>query len=68
MDELLSQFLGVPEKQVRRWMVPGKYLSGSELVAAGVAELIDLAPPNRLGAVAPPAHRSPRRRTKVASQ
>lgn len=68
MDGLLAQFLGISEKQVRRWMEPGKYLSGAELVAAGIAELIELAPPNRLGAVAPPAHRSPRRRTQVASQ
>ena len=42
MDKLLANFLGVPLEQVEQWMKPGRYVSGREFAAAGLAELIDL--------------------------
>ncbi len=67
MDELLAKYLQVPEKQLRRWMEPGRYLTGAELVAAGVAELVDMFPPYQLESITTRSARTPRRRTKVAS-
>jgi ATP-dependent protease ClpP protease subunit len=42
MDKLLANFLGVPLEQVEQWMKPGRYVSGREFAAAGLAELVDL--------------------------
>jgi ATP-dependent protease ClpP protease subunit len=42
MDELLAAFLGMEEAEMARWMRPGRYVSGREFAAAGLAELIDL--------------------------
>ena len=67
MDELLARFLQIPEKQLRRWMEPGRYVTGPELAAAGIAELIELEPPHLLAATEVRTARTPRRRTKVAS-
>lgn len=47
MNELMSEFLGVSNDQVRQWMYPGRYLSGRDLVDAGVAELFALKPSPR---------------------
>ena len=44
MDRLLAKFFGVPYEQIAAWMQPGKYVSGREFAAAGLAELHDLAP------------------------
>lgn len=43
MDRLLAQFLQMPYDKMAGWMSPGKYVTGAELVAAGLAEMIDLA-------------------------
>jgi len=42
MDVLLAQLLGVPAAEMAKWITPGRYVSGKELAAAGLAELIDL--------------------------
>ena len=42
MDELLATFLGVPIEKLIAWMQPGRYVSGQEFAAAGLAEIIDL--------------------------
>lgn len=44
MDRLLSEMLGVDVTLLNQWMQPGRYLTGAELAAAGVAELVDLKP------------------------
>jgi ATP-dependent Clp protease protease subunit len=48
MDQLLARLFGIGEDQIRQWMVPGRYLSGAEMVAAGLAEMIQLEPLNFL--------------------
>lgn len=42
MDKLLAGFLGIPTEQLDQWMKPGRYVSGPEFAAAGLAELIQL--------------------------
>ncbi len=42
MDQLLADFLGLPLEKLVLWMKPGRYVSGQEFAAAGLAELIDL--------------------------
>ena len=42
MDQLLAHFLGLPAETLAQWMQPGRYVSGREFAAAGLAELIDL--------------------------
>lgn len=42
MDRLLANFLGVGYEQLMTWMQPGRYVSGREFAAAGLAELVDL--------------------------
>lgn len=44
MNQLLADFLGLPLELVRKWMYPGRYVTGQELVDAGVAELFVLKP------------------------
>ncbi len=43
MDQLLADFLGVDRKLLDDWVRPGRYVSGTEFVKAGLGELIDLA-------------------------
>ncbi|HEY1602521.1 MAG TPA: ATP-dependent Clp protease proteolytic subunit [Pirellulales bacterium] len=42
MDQVLASLFNVPEDEMSRWIRPGKYISGRELAAAGMAELADL--------------------------
>lgn len=42
MDRLLASYFNLPYEQLLGWMQPGRYVSGREFVAAGLAELIDL--------------------------
>jgi len=44
MDELLARQFNVPLEKLRPWLHPGRYVTGRELVAAGLAELIELTP------------------------
>jgi len=44
MNELLAEFLSVQSEALQRWMYPGRYVSGRELVDAGVAEMFVLKP------------------------
>lgn len=41
MDELLAQMFGVDAKLMDEWINPGKYVSGREIAAAGIAELVE---------------------------
>lgn len=52
MDDLLADLFQVPHKVMAEWISPGRYVSGRELAAAGLAELVEfhaldtvLAPP-----------------------
>ena len=40
MDRLLAELLGLPYEQLRGWIYPGTYVTGRQLVDAGLAELI----------------------------
>ena len=42
MDTLLAQLFGVPADMMRKWIIPGRYVSGRELAEAGMAELVEL--------------------------
>jgi ATP-dependent protease ClpP protease subunit len=42
MDTLLAHLFGVPADVMHEWINPGRYVSGRELAAAGMAELIEL--------------------------
>jgi len=42
MDTLLAHLFGVPADMMRKWIMPGKYVSGRELAEAGMAELVEL--------------------------
>jgi ATP-dependent Clp protease, protease subunit len=41
MDSLLAHLLGVPASAMQEWINPGRYVSGRELAAAGMAELVE---------------------------
>ncbi len=43
MDALLADLFGVSRDMMHSWINPGKYVSGSELAGAGLAELITAA-------------------------
>ena len=43
MDQLLADLFGAPVEQIRAWSYPGRYVSGQEMVAAGLAEMVELA-------------------------
>ena len=42
MDTLLAHLFGVSANIMRDWINPGRYVSGRELAAAGMAELVEL--------------------------
>lgn len=42
MDRLLAELFGVEEADIRKWISPGRYVSGRELAEAGLAEMISL--------------------------
>jgi ATP-dependent Clp protease, protease subunit len=42
MDTLLAQLFGVSADLMRKWIIPGRYVSGRELAEAGMAELVEL--------------------------
>lgn len=61
MDRLLAELLDVPLSRIQQWLVPGRYVSGREIVEAGLAEMIPL---ERLDGFGP--NGSVRRRRKQA--
>ena len=42
MDQLLADLFGVPFVDMNKWINPGRYISGRDLAAANLAEMIDL--------------------------
>ncbi|MCI0357849.1 MAG: hypothetical protein L0211_05095 [Planctomycetaceae bacterium] len=42
MDGLLARLLGVELAVLADWLRPGRYVSGSEFAAAGLAEVVEL--------------------------
>jgi ATP-dependent protease ClpP protease subunit len=42
LDGLLARFLGISFEKLAEWMKPGRYVSGREFAAAGLAELADM--------------------------
>jgi ATP-dependent protease ClpP protease subunit len=44
MDRWLAELLGIPLEKLRAWSDPGRYVTGRELVEAGLAELVELKP------------------------
>ncbi len=48
MDAVLARLFGMTPEKLAAWMKPGRYVSGHELAAAGLAELVELAPQIRM--------------------
>jgi ATP-dependent protease ClpP protease subunit len=48
MDGVLARLFGIAADKLAAWMKPGRYVSGHELAAAGLAELVELAPQIRM--------------------
>ena len=44
MDRLLADLFDVPPETINPWIRAGRYVTGRELAAAGLAELIELQP------------------------
>ena len=44
MDAQLADMFGVAAEKIQEWSRPGRYVTGRELVEAGLAELIDFRP------------------------
>lgn len=44
MDAVLARLLGIDPQRLAAWMKPGRYVTGHEMAAAGLAEIVDLAP------------------------
>jgi ATP-dependent protease ClpP protease subunit len=42
MDKLLAQMFDMPLEKLLSWTRPGRFLSGTEIAAAGLAKLVDL--------------------------
>jgi ATP-dependent protease ClpP protease subunit len=42
MDQLLSRMFDLPIETLVKWTRPGRFLSGSEMAAAGLAKVVDL--------------------------
>jgi len=42
LDRLLSRMFAVPEETLVSWTRPGRFVTGAELVEAGLAEMLDL--------------------------
>lgn len=42
MDQVLASLFSVSDEEMSRWIRPGRYISGRELAATGMAELADL--------------------------
>lgn len=42
MDQLLADLFAVPMADMNKWINPGRYVSGRELVDAGLAEMLDI--------------------------
>ena len=42
MDHLLAELFGISAGEMQKWIDPGRYVSGRDLAAAGMAELIEL--------------------------
>jgi ATP-dependent Clp protease, protease subunit len=60
MDSVLARLFGMPADKLAAWMRPGRYVSGHELAAAGLAELVDLVPQM----IAPPPQPGGKRKRK----
>ena len=42
MDRLLIELFNVPAEKLAQWMTPGRYVTGAEFAAAGLAEMVSL--------------------------
>lgn len=52
MDDLLADLFQMPHDVMADWITPGKYVSGRELAAAGIAELVEFRDVDRFLAAA----------------
>jgi DNA-binding transcriptional regulator YdaS (Cro superfamily) len=44
MDRWLAELFGVAPEKISQWVHAGRYVSGTELAEAGLAQLVPLAP------------------------
>jgi hypothetical protein len=64
MDTLLVEMFGQAQEQVAAWLASGRYVSGRELAAAGLAEMIELVPLPHFETNGAASHFPARRRRK----
>jgi ATP-dependent protease ClpP protease subunit len=67
MDTLLANLFGLDQSAMEKWIKPGRYVSGPEMAAAGLAEVIDLRK-FRTKATAPVAAPKRRKRLPMSSE
>jgi ATP-dependent protease ClpP protease subunit len=60
MDGLLADLFGVPASAMHDWINPGRYVSGRELAAAGMAELVEFDQLHRIQLHSPSNDAAPR--------
>lgn len=70
MDRLLAHLFRVEDQLIAQWMKPGRYVSGPEMVDAGMAELIELEPLSKLKSPGKAINepRKPRRTSKESGK
>jgi ATP-dependent Clp protease, protease subunit len=44
MDRLLADLFGCPPETIEQWVRANRYVTGAELAAAGLAEMVQLKP------------------------
>ncbi len=63
MDAMLAKLFNCDEKLLLEWSVPGKYISGSDMAKAGIAELVEFSDLAKLQLPGdPPSPKRPRKR------
>ncbi len=63
MDRVLADLFNVSCDEMRRWIIPGRYVTGREMAEAGLAELVELDMLKVFGANGAPRYR---KRARVA--
>ena len=61
VDDLLAKLLPLDREALERWTRPGKFVTGAELVAAGLAEEVDLFAGDLWAQSGPAPRRRPKR-------
>ena len=67
MDDVLAELFEVDLDELKHWMTPGRYVSGREVAAKGLAQLVELQPFPGLLAGTQPQQRPVKRKARKAA-